>query len=124
MRYPEEPLRPLDRERLEAVDDLLALVVALARIALRVLVREHAPERLEHRARDVVLRRDQADRLRLSLKLGFEQQRNLGIGAAKSRLGQDLRAHRGHLQDSQTVPRRTAHSAAAPRWCSTLRASH
>ena len=55
---PEHVLRALDCERLEPIDDLLALVVAAAGVALRVLVGEHAPHRLEHGTRDVVLRGD------------------------------------------------------------------
>jgi hypothetical protein len=61
---PKQALRPLDRQRLYLVDYLLPLVVAAARVALGVLVGEHASHRLEHCARDVVLRSDQADRRR------------------------------------------------------------
>jgi hypothetical protein len=55
----EELLGARRGERLELVDDLLALVVALTRVALGVLVREHAAHRIEHRARHVVLRRNE-----------------------------------------------------------------
>ena len=58
----EERLRAVDGERLDLVDVLLALVVALARVPLGVLVREHGAGRLEHRGRDVVLRRWRAMR--------------------------------------------------------------
>ena len=93
---PEQARRPLDRERLELVDDLLALVVAAARVALGVLVREDAAHRLEHRARDVVLRRDQADRRRLPLDLVRDQSRHLGIGHGELRVGSHQHAHK-HL---------------------------
>jgi len=73
-----------DRERFQPIDDLLALVVAPARIALRVLVREHAAHRLEHRARDVVLRGNQADRRRLPLDFVGNQSRNFGIGLGET----------------------------------------
>jgi hypothetical protein len=44
----EELLRTVDRELLDLVDDLAPAVVALARIALRVLVRRHGADALEH----------------------------------------------------------------------------
>ena len=83
----EQRLGALDRERLDLVDDLLALVVALARVALGVLVREHRAGRLEHRARDVVLRRDQPDRVALAAVLGGDQVGDLGVGGAQVRVG-------------------------------------
>ena len=57
----EQLLRALDRQRLGDVDELAAAVVALARIALGILVGDHRALRLEHRAADDVLRRDQLD---------------------------------------------------------------
>ena len=72
---PNSALRALDRQRLDLVDDLLALVVALARVALGVLVGEHRAGRLEHGRRDVVLRRDQAHRVALALVLGLRSAR-------------------------------------------------
>jgi hypothetical protein len=41
----EQPLRPVDGQGLRLVDELVAAVVALARVALRVLVGEHRPDR-------------------------------------------------------------------------------
>jgi hypothetical protein len=75
----EEPPRALAGQRLEAIDDLLALVVALAGVALGVLVREHAPHRLEHGRRHVVLGGDEADRRRLALELVCDQPGDGGI---------------------------------------------
>ena len=65
----EQRLRALDRELLDLVDVLLALVVALARIALAILVVEDRAGRLEHRARRVVLRRDQPNEVALGASL-------------------------------------------------------
>ena len=58
---PVEGLGPLDGECLHVVHDLAAAVVARARVALGVLVREHAPHSLQHRHRSEVLRRDELD---------------------------------------------------------------
>jgi hypothetical protein len=82
----EQRLGPLDRQRLDLVDHLLALVVALARVALGVLVRQHRPGRLEHRGGDVVLRRDQAHRVALALRLGRDEVGDLGVGVAQVRV--------------------------------------
>ncbi len=46
--HPEQRLRPVDRDRLDLVDELLALVVAPPGIPLGVLVRQQRPGRLEH----------------------------------------------------------------------------
>ena len=57
----EQLLRARDGQRLDDVDELAAAVVALARIALGVLVRQHRAGRFEHGAADEVLRRDQLE---------------------------------------------------------------
>ena len=57
----EQALGALDGERLGDVDELAAAIVAPARIALGVLVGHHRALRLEHGARDDVLRGDQLD---------------------------------------------------------------
>ena len=75
----EQRLRAVDRELLDLVDELLALVVALARVALAVLVGQDRAGRLEHRARDVVLRRDQADLVALAPLLGGDELGDLGV---------------------------------------------
>ena len=74
-------------ELLDLVDVLLALVVALARVALGVLVREHRAGRLEHRARDVVLGRDQPDRVALRRLLGGDQLGDFGVDVRRACLG-------------------------------------
>ena len=81
----EQRLRALDRDRLDLVDDLVALVVPLAGVALRVLVREDRAGRLEDGLRDVVLGRDQPDLLRLPLLLGPDELRDLGIDRGQRR---------------------------------------
>ena len=55
----EERLRPLNGERFGYVDEFAAAVVPAPGVALRVLVGEYRPERLEHRGADEVLRGDQ-----------------------------------------------------------------
>ncbi len=84
--HAEQRLGPLDRQRLDLVDHLLALVVALAGVALGVLVGQHRPGRLEHRGGDVVLRRDQAHRVALALGLGRDEVGDLGVGVTQVRV--------------------------------------
>ena len=57
----EQLLGPLDRQRLDRVRRRAALIVAPARIAFGIFVGEHRALRLEHRAADDILRRDQLD---------------------------------------------------------------
>ena len=75
----EQLLGALDRQRLGLVDVLAAAVVAVAGIALGVLVGEHGAGRLEHGARDDVLRRDQLDLVLLALQLAIDDAGELGI---------------------------------------------
>jgi hypothetical protein len=83
----EQRLRPLLGQHLDRVDELLALVVAAARIALGVLVGQHRPGRLKHRLGDVVLRRDQADLLELPARLGLDEPGDLRVGLCDVRNG-------------------------------------
>jgi hypothetical protein len=83
-------LRPSDSELLERVDTLLPLVVPLAGVAFRVLVRKDAAGRLEHRARRVVLGRDEADLVEFPALFGSDERGNFRIG-----LGQ-MRVDHGH----------------------------
>ena len=69
----------LDGEPLGDVDMLAAAVVALARIALRVLVRKHRPLALQNRQRDEVLRCDHLERPLLALELQREHVGDLWI---------------------------------------------
>src|SRR5207302_8194983 len=66
---PEERAGAISRELLGVVDHIVAAVVALPRITLGVLVREHGSLRGEDRERGEVLRRDELDRGVLSLDL-------------------------------------------------------
>ena len=79
----EERLGTVPGQVLDLVDDLAAAVVALAGDALGVLVVEPGAERLEHRDRGEVLRRDELEGLLLALQLLVEQGGDLGIGGAQ-----------------------------------------
>ena len=76
----EQLLGALDRQRLGDVDELAAAVVALARIALGIFVGHDRALRLEHGARDDVLRGDQLDLVLLAAELLADRARDLGIG--------------------------------------------
>jgi hypothetical protein len=65
----EQLLGALDRDRFGDVDELAATVVALARIAFGIFVGEAGALRLQHGARDDVLRRDQLDLVLLAIEL-------------------------------------------------------
>ena len=98
----EERLRPVDRELLDLVDDLAAAVVAAARVTLGVLVRRHAPDRLEHGRPGEVLRGDQLDRPALALELAPDQLDEVRVDVGESRAPQLLEGlhrdrHRCHF---------------------------
>ena len=84
MFHPEQGLRPFDRQHLHLVDDLLTLVVPLARITLRVLVGEHVGGRVNHRTGHIVLAGNETDRAVLATTLLFDQPGDLRIGIGKS----------------------------------------
>ena len=75
----EERLRAIDRQLLNDVDVLAAAVVALAGIALRVLVGQHAALALEDRLGDEVLRGDHLERSLLAVELVLDGVGDLGI---------------------------------------------
>ena len=75
----EQRARTLAGQLLGLVDHQVAAVVALARVALGVLVREHRALRLEHRGRGEVLGRDQLDRGVLALTLAPDDVGDRGI---------------------------------------------
>ena len=81
----EQRERALRGEVLGVVDDVVAAVVALGRIALGVLVGEHRALRLEHRRRREVLGRDELDRRVLPLELAPDDVGDLGVGALQRR---------------------------------------
>ena len=80
----EELFCAIDRELLDLVDDLAAAVVAPTRIALGVLVRRNASDRLQHGRPREVLRRDQLDLAALPLELPLEERRDLGIDVGEA----------------------------------------
>ncbi len=75
----EERLRALDRELLGDVDLFAAAVVAAARVALGVLVREHRALRLQDRDGHEVLGRDHLEVAALTLELALEHLGDLGV---------------------------------------------
>src|SRR5436190_1308370 len=75
----EELLRPVDRELLDAVDELAAAVVAPARVALGVLVRRRRADCLQDRRPREVLRRDQLDLAALPLEFAAEEVGDLRV---------------------------------------------
>jgi hypothetical protein len=79
----EQRLGPLDRERLDLVDELLALVVALAGVALGVLVGEDRAARFEHRLGDVVFRGDHAQLVVLALGLALDEAGELRVSGGQ-----------------------------------------
>src|SRR5947199_7814638 len=86
----EQRLRTLDGERLDLVNDLLAFVVAPADVALRVLVGQLAAGRLENRAGNVVLRRDQPDLAPLTVALVVDEPGDVWVGL-RERHGASMR---------------------------------
>ena len=79
VRGAEELLRPVDRKRLDDIDEFAPAVVALAGIAFGVLIGEHRALRLEHARTCVVFRRYELDVLFLAAHLPGERRRELGI---------------------------------------------
>jgi hypothetical protein len=75
----EERLRAVDRRLLDLVDDLAAAVVALAGVALGVLVRRNAPDRLEDARPGEVLRGDELDLAALPLELLAQERSDLRV---------------------------------------------
>ncbi len=105
----------LDRQRLGDVDELAAAVVAPARIALGVFVGHHRALRLEHGARDDVLRGDQLDLVALATELQLDRAGDFRVRVAEGRGEEGIRAdglrdglvHDGPLTE---LRRRAAHS--------------
>ena len=103
----EKRLRPLDGERFNSIDVLAAAVVALARVAFRVLVVKERTERLEHRRAGDVLGRDQLERVLLALELVADRGPHLGIDSV------DLAGEVGRLQHQVIMTSRGAPSRKA-----------
>jgi len=81
----EQGLGPVDRELLDLVDPLAAAVVALARIALGVLVREHRAGRLEHGRPGEILGGDQLELVALAAELAVDQTGDVGVEVVQAR---------------------------------------
>jgi hypothetical protein len=79
----EERLGPVDGQRLDLVDELLALVIALAGVALRVFVGQHGAAGLEHGRRHVVLGRDHPQLVVLALGLLLDEAGQLRVGGGQ-----------------------------------------
>ena len=96
----EEGLGALDGDALDLVDDLAAAVVALARVALGVLVREHRADGLHDRRPREVLGRDELELVALAVGLAPHQLGDRGVdrlepGAPERREGVLGRGHGG-----------------------------
>ncbi len=81
----EQARGPLDRKVFRDVHELAAAIVALAGIAFGVFVRQRRADRLQHGARDDVLRGNQFDFLALTLQLQPDGPRELGVCLAERR---------------------------------------
>ena len=80
---PEQCGGPVTSQVLHLVDDPVAAVVAAARVALGVLVRQHRARRREHRRRREVLRGDQLQGRLLTVELLPDEVRHLGVGGQR-----------------------------------------
>ncbi|OEI67447.1 molybdenum cofactor biosynthesis enzyme [Curtobacterium sp. ER1/6] len=111
VRSAEEGLRAVDGELLGDVDELAAAVVALARVALGVLVRQDGALRLEDGARHEVLGRDHLEGVALATELVLQDRGDLGIdlgegGVEAGRHGvRGLRGRSGQIGDGHGTPR-------------------
>ena len=73
---------------------LAAAVIAPARIAFGIFVGQHRALRLQHGARDDVLRGDQLDLVALAAELELDRPRDLRIGGGERRGEEGIRADR------------------------------
>ena len=88
--HAEQGRGPVPGDRLDLVDELLALVVPAARVALGVLIGQHAARGLEHGHRHVVLGRDQPGLLVLPAGLVLDEPGDLRVRALDGRDGRDV----------------------------------
>jgi len=87
---PEQLLRPIDRQVFQLVAVDITRVVALSRVALGVLVREHRTGRFEHTRRGVVLARDHLERFDLAHPLILDDGGNGRVSMGKHGHGNSL----------------------------------
>ena len=76
----EQAFQSGDCDLFDLIDDLLAFVIPLVRVALGVLVGEHRTRGLHDRARGVILARDEANLVVLEAVLLGDEARDVGIG--------------------------------------------
>jgi hypothetical protein len=100
---PEECFGPIDRQRLDDVHVLAAAVVALARVAFCVFVREDRSGGLENRAADEVLGRDELEAGILPFDLVPDGVCHLGVGVDERSMGECC--DRGHQDGDCTIGR-------------------
>ena len=98
VRAAEQPPRPVDRQLLGDIHELAAAIVAPPRIALGVLVGEHAALGFEHGGAGEVLRRDQLDLPLLAPDLSPDRRSDLGVAAPEGGVRRTPGAYRGGLQ--------------------------
>ena len=79
----EERGGPVAGQVLDLVDDLVAAVVAPARVALGVLVGQHRARGGQHGRRGEVLRGDQLQRRLLAVELLADEVGHLGVGGQR-----------------------------------------
>ena len=118
---PEQRVEAAPGQVLDLVDDLVAAVVAAARIALGVLVGEDRTGGGQDGGRGEVLRGDELQRRRLALGLGLQQLAHLGV-AGQPRVERGCGEWAAHdrgpglsLGSDRQSRRRSRAAAAAPR---------
>mmetsp|Transcript_28829 Transcript_28829/g.84506 ORF Transcript_28829/g.84506 Transcript_28829/m.84506 type:complete len:327 (+) Transcript_28829:985-1965(+) len=120
--------RALAAHALCCVDPLVAAVVPRTGVALRVLVLHHRAQRLEHRARGVVLRRDEGEASALAALLLLNHVKDLGVEGFEIRVEnarQLLLALHGGGQDSRSSAVRSSRAEGERReWTRALDHAH
>ena len=100
----EELLHAFDRDGLDGVDDLVAAVIALARVSLGVLVGEHAAGGAHDRRRGEVLAGDQLQASGLARELVGDEPFDFEIGIVVGGKGHGVLLLRTRFRVRSTVP--------------------
>src|SRR5918996_13331 len=108
----EERRGAVDGELLDLVGHLAAAVVAPARIALGVLVRRDAPDRLQHGRPGEVLGGDQLDLPALALELAPDQRDDVRVDVGEPRAAQLLEGLHGDRHTPATLLREPGRASA------------